>query len=268
MDIITKVFKGKKESTLTINDDYTFKINPKKIEQYKTEEEINVKEVIKENYDYLYDAGFNMAINYLTYAQRCENDIKEYLNRKKFHYIIVNDIVNRLLELKYINDEEYIKNYILSKSSMLIGRNKLKYDLINKKINPDLVVKTLLLNFSKEEEIENLKQFILKQNNKYKNTFAKEKKTKIINSAIRKGYNYTLINNIIDEIIDFEDNNNNDNEILKEKIKKRFYKYINKNNDLNKAKYNVFSFYYKKGASEEILNEVYEEVKNELNKKY
>ena len=263
MDVITKITKTKREYNVTINDEKVLRLDRKIISKLKVEDEVDIDELIKESYDDLYDTALNMALNYLSYAMRCEQEIVDYLDKKHFPDIVINDVLNRLLELKYVNDEDYIENFTRSKSASLIGRNKIKNDLIKKGIDVSLVIKTVERCFGIEEETENLSEFISKQDRKNSELFYREKRDKIINSAVRKGYDYKLINSVIDDIIS-EDENISENTKLKEKIKKRFYKYLNQGEEIEKVKYKVFPFFYAKGYSEEILNSVYYEILEEM----
>ncbi len=263
MDVVTNISKTKREYNVTFNDEITLRLDKKVIDKLTIMDEVDMEELIRESYDYLYESGLNLSLNYLSYAIRCEMEIITYLEKKHFPQIVINDILNRLLELRYVNDYDYSQSFIRTKVASLNGRNKIKNDLLKKGIKPDIVYSSLNEHFSEEEERENLIEFITKQNNKHRNLFLREKKDKIINAAIRKGYDYKLINSLIDEYIS-EDDSLNENEKIKEKIRKRFYRYLNKGEDLKSVKYKVYSFFYNKGYSEEILNNVYEEIESQI----
>jgi len=263
MDIITKITKTKREYSITLNDEWVIRLDKKVVDRLSVGDSVDQYSLIKESYDKLYDLALNLSLNYLSYAMRCEAKIISYLNKKHFHGIIINDVLNRLKELKYVNDSDYIENFVRSKSASLIGRNKMKNDLIKKGIDIDLVNVSVDKFFTLKEEKDNLGQFITRQDRKNKDLFYREKKDKILNSAIRKGYDYALVNSLIDDFIS-EEEDINENIKLKEKIKRRFYKYLDKGEDINEVKYKVYPFFYKKGYSEEILNSVYNEILNSL----
>ncbi|WP_290772016.1 RecX family transcriptional regulator [Anaerofustis sp.] len=263
MDIITKITKSKREYSVTLNDEIVLRLDKKVLDKLSLFEEVDREELVKESYDYLYDKGLNLALNYLSYAARCENEVVEYLSKKHFPDIVVNDILNRLLELKDVNDEDYIESYVSSKSCALIGRNKMKNDLIKKGIDIEKISKVLERCFSEEEERDNLIKFIKKNNLKHKDLFYREKKEKTANAAVRKGYDYRLINSLIDDYLT-EEENLIENEKVRENIRKKFFKYLDKGEDLIETKYKVYSFFMRKGYNEEVLNSVYEEILNDM----
>lgn len=264
MDFITDISKTKREYNVTINDEKTIRLDRKVINGLSLMDEVDIDKLIQESYDSLYESALNMSLNYLSYAIRCEAEIVKYLEKKHFPDIVINDVLNRLLELRYVSDEEYARSYIHSKAFSLNGSNRIKSELIRKGIDEKIVLDILEEEYPISEERDNLITFLKKQNEKYKNIFLREKKDKIINASMRKGYDYKLINSLIDEYVN-ESENLEQNEKLRQKIRKRFYRYLDKGEDIKIVKRKVYSFFFQKGYSEEILNDVYIEILDEMN---
>ena len=52
------------------------------------------------------------AVNYILYKPRTKMEVYKKLLNLEYEEEIVNDVVDALMELGYINDEEYVKKFI------------------------------------------------------------------------------------------------------------------------------------------------------------
>jgi regulatory protein len=80
------------------------------------------------------DRGINYAMDYLSRGQRTEREIADKLKEKKFHYKAVSNILSRLKELDYINDEKYAKDYVAYYGGSR-GKIRLKSELFLKGVD-------------------------------------------------------------------------------------------------------------------------------------
>lgn len=159
----------------------------------------NGVEIEKEKIDeILFDSetfyGFNKVLKYITKSMKTTGEIEQYLLKYNFKQNIIQNILDKLNEYKYVNDELYCKNYI-DYYKEKYGKNKLKQNLLLKKIDEDII--NLYLNFDDEVSLDNIKKEILKQT-KNKELDIKLKQ-KIIRNLISKGYSYELIKTAFNE---------------------------------------------------------------------
>jgi len=132
--------------------------------------------------------AFNKALKYISKCMKTESEIKDYLKQKHFKKDVIDVAVKKLYEYKYINDEIYAKNYVEIYKNKY-GKLKLKQNLLNKKINEEII--ETILNYSEDENLETIKTIIEKQ---IKNKILDDKlKQKIVRNLISKGFSFEVI---------------------------------------------------------------------------
>ena len=189
-----------------------------------TKEINNINDLIKEN-EY-YDAYYN-ALKYINRKLRAKKEIIKYLS-KTYDNNIIDKVINRLEDEKYINDDIYAASYI---HDALILSNKGYYKVL-KELNDLGIDNNITLkyldNINEEEWINKIKKIIDKKN-KTNNKYSTNKlKNKITNDLINLGYSKELINSVIDNI------STNDIDILRKEYLKVYNKLSKKyqNKDL------------------------------------
>lgn len=157
---------------------------------------------------------YNKAVKYILKRRRSEKEVRIYLSKLDIDNSKVNDIVNKLKDIKLINDIEYSKAYINDKIYLgKVGINKIKRDLLEQNI-PEITINDLLEDIDTDILNSRLETMILKKikaNNKYSNHYLKQK---ILNEFVNMGYNKESIIDILNTNI------NDDNNILKNEFNK------------------------------------------------
>lgn len=213
----------------------------------KKEIDSNLLEIIKE--DNKKEEAYESALNYINVKMRSKKEIEKYLKKREYDNNLIHDIISRLEELGLINDENYIKAYISDKINLTNdGPNKIKQNLINEKMNEDLVEK-YINEIDKEELIIKLEKLIDKKIPTIKNCTGNVLKYKITNYFINLGYNKYMIEDILDK--KNLTNNNGEKEYIKlyNKYSKKYEGYelesiirqklYQKGFDLNEIKKNI-----------------------------
>ena len=149
-------------------------IEPDSIVKYHLKDGIDIEkekvdEILLESESFY---GFNKVLKYISKSMKTTGEIEDYLKKHDFKQIVIANIINKLNEYKYVNDELYCKSYIDFYKEKY-GKNKIKQNLLLKKIDEEIIKQ------SRNKELD-LK---LKQ--------------KIIRNLISKGYNYELIKQAI-----------------------------------------------------------------------
>ncbi|MDR3258290.1 MAG: RecX family transcriptional regulator [Fusobacteriaceae bacterium] len=159
----------------------------------KIEEKIEKKiEKIKQIENEIREYGYHL----LSRQDYCINDLKEKLFKKfseKNMYssnevnTSIIKIINEFIEKKYLNDEAYVKFYILLHH---YGRKKYEYIFSKKNIASDIYIKILDENI--EKEINEIKDFLIKSKN--------NNREKNIRVLISRGFQYEQIKKVMLEL--------------------------------------------------------------------
>lgn len=142
----------------------------------------------------------NYALKIIDKTSKTSKQIKLKLIQKGFSEESILKTINFLCEYKFIDDEKYTELYI-NQNIKRWGKNKIKYSLITKGIDEE-IINEYLRKLDKEDEIEIGKNLALK---KYISIVKTEKDRNKINRKlysylISKGYSFEYAKNIVDEI--------------------------------------------------------------------
>lgn len=77
----------------------------------------------------------NKALVYISKRCKSTKEVKDYLIKKGYLQVVVDEVTNFLKEYKYLDDEEYQKIYI--NANKYKGKNLIKYQLISKGIDKE-----------------------------------------------------------------------------------------------------------------------------------
>ena len=185
-----------------------------------------LKEALKDNEYFL---ALDKGIKYLM-VSKPKYDVKNYLN-KHYEKEVVSNVLDKLEELKLINELEYAIFSVNLMKKKGFGKFKITYLLKEEKISDEYIEKALLDYLSDEELLNCEKQF-----NKYLPSLKKESK----NNLIKKVYNYLSQKGFSNEIITIVVENNLemvDNIVDEDKnLKNAFYKLLKSKTKINDEK--------------------------------
>jgi len=141
------------------------------------------------------DYSFNRAVRYLSLRARSKKEIEEYLLKKNFEPKTISQTIKKLLELKFLNDEEFGKQWIESRQKYK-GKSKyvLKNELQTKGLNKELIEKLLQ---TAEDDIETAKDFFERKKDKIKHLSKEDFEKKIIGMLQRKGFRWDVVKKVL-----------------------------------------------------------------------
>ncbi len=141
--------------------------------------------------------AFNYSLKYLSFRARSTKEIKDYLLRKNFVERTIDAVIDKLNELKFLNDEEFAKLWIESRQKHK-GKSKfvLKTELRIKGVN-DEIIEPLLK--EAQEDFETAKNLFDRKKEKMKGLSPGEFKKKIVAFLQRKGFSFEIINKLLKE---------------------------------------------------------------------
>lgn len=151
----------------------------------------------------------DISLNYLSYRQRSEEEIRRHLAAKiaktehvKFSQAIDSPIINKVLtklrQLKLIDDLEFAKTFINSRKNYSGKSKKLIYsELIKKGVNNNIVenlIETTLSDY--DVAIKN----VLKKLPRWQHLDVNSKNKKIYEFLTRRGFDYEVVKKVIAKI--------------------------------------------------------------------
>ena len=109
--------------------------------------------------------AFNYSLKYLSYRDHSIKEVYDYLLRKNFIEDTINSVLKRLIDLKFLNDEEFAKAWVESRQKHR-GKSKfiLKHELRMKGINSSMIDHTLK---EAQDDLETARELFEKRKNKY-----------------------------------------------------------------------------------------------------
>ena len=144
-----------------VNGEYSFTISRKLLTEKKlfAGKSIEEKDIEEIKYEDEREKYIDMVISLISRRPRSQREIENYLERKlgkkSYKKELIQEIVQKLKDYNYINDEEFTKWWIENRTSFKPrGRYLLKAELIKKGIDSKLIDKGLeMLEESSEYEM-------------------------------------------------------------------------------------------------------------------
>lgn len=136
-------------------------------------------------------------VNYCVYQERCHSEVE---NKMKEFLLIPEakeEIFLFLIKENYLNEERFVRSYTRGKFYIKKwGKQKIKMNLLKKNITEKLIIKSFS-EINEEDYSRVIREYIDKLIPTYKGLKDYQKKQKLINFLISKGFEY---NDIIQEI--------------------------------------------------------------------
>lgn len=151
--------------------------------------------------------AFNSALNFLSYRMRSTKEVIDYLKKKEVDEPIIPDVIHKLSEYKYINDEEFAKAYVQTQiNTTTKGPEVIKQELFEKGVEQDILLKSLAL-FTMDEQVGKAIKLISKTIPKNNKASERQTKQKIEQTLQRKGYPWDVIQIAMEEAMVEKDTN-------------------------------------------------------------
>ncbi len=131
------------------------------------------------------------ARNYCAYQERSIYDVKTKLTQWKATEEALEEIIKTLKAENYINEERFVKAFVLGKlRHNKWGRNRIYYALKQKRV-PELFIEIGLNEIDEEEYINTLKAVLFSKKVNAKDEFTRQ--NKLVRYATQKGFQPELI---------------------------------------------------------------------------
>ena len=144
--------------------------------------------------------ALNKAQKYCYVQDRCIYDIRKKLTQWLVDPSIHNEVIESLIEDKFIDENRYLRSYVLGKfRNNKWGKNKLRFELKHKGFNGN-IIETALLEINEEKYQEVINTLILKKRKSIKDTDEYQIRIKLYRFASSKGFESQHINIAIEEL--------------------------------------------------------------------
>ena len=270
MTVITKITVGKKnknrynifvdqgngeEYGFSVSEDVLIKLDLKK---GKVIDQMDAMEIA---YQEDIQKGFTAALNFLSFRMRSEYEVKSHLQEKDYGNDIIKEVIHKLYQLKYLNDEEFAMAFV---STKINGADKgpivIAQELKLKGVEESLIQKALL-QYTDEKQLSHAIKLAEKMAGSSKKQSAMEMKRKAEQTLIRKGYASFIIVEALREV-DFSQEEEAEWESLRshgDKVVRKYSKY-----EGYEFKQKVKSALYRKGFPLELIERYLEDIQQEI----
>lgn len=160
-----------------------------------------------------FDKFYALCLRFLSFRPRSEKEIRDYLARRNAEPVIVSQVVTKLKEQSFLNDEEFARIWVESRNrSKPRSQKLLRFELKQKGIDLEIIDQLLTSDPSAPfragqrqlTDLELAKKIIDKKISKLKNLGKQEVYKKIGGLLSRRGFNWDTIKQAVDETLDKE----------------------------------------------------------------
>ncbi len=215
------------------------------------------------------EKGMDTAVKYLSFRSRTEKEVFEHLLKKKYRQKVILEIINRLKDYRYLDDQDYLKNYLSTNAQVTrYGKIRIFHDLKRRGLK-ESVLDQLDHYYPRQMEKKFCKILADKHYPKLRGKSIPERKKNLYTKLLRLGYERTMILDCIDTLTwENQDQEQKDEEKIRLKLAEDFKKYEKrhikkgyKDYELNQR---IFRSLAGRGYSFELIKELMDEKKAHL----
>ncbi|MEC9484545.1 MAG: RecX family transcriptional regulator [Candidatus Izemoplasma sp.] len=195
---ITDIHKQTNGYRITLSNRIAFDVSEQTLSQYHlyVQKELEPNEIKEIRQGANFDLAYQQALSYVTRQMRTVGETKAHLRKKDYSRIVIEQVIDRLQENNYLNDQRYASLYVEDKKMYSHdGPKKIGQYLHKKKIDKPIIDQALL-----SYDIPEQKETIRKQLIKLSQRPVKKPYYKAIKSLKQKFYRYGFQSYIIDEV--------------------------------------------------------------------
>ncbi len=250
--IVTKVTvqKANKERfNIFLDEQYAFSVDQNIFIQYglMKGKELDTKDIENILHTDIKRKAYNIAIVFLSYRMRSEKEIRIKLHHKEMPDEIIDDVIKKLKQDNYVNDEQFADAFIKTNiKTTAKGPTVLKRELREKGVHLSHIEKAME-QYTLDEQIEKAQKIMGKSSKK--TVSAKQNSSAMEQLLYRKGFESQVIQAIRTDEQD-EEQEWNALLIQGEKLQRRYEKY-----PAHEYKQKMKQALYRKGFVIELINQ-------------
>lgn len=160
-------------------------------------------EDFEKSFDNTQDKFYNIALRFLSFRPRSEKEIRDNFKRKKVGSQIIEKIVAKLKEQRFLNDEEFVKWWIEQRTAFKPrGLRLTKMELLSKGISNEIIDKMIYDLRFKNYDLERAKTLVEKRIERFRNLPKQDVYQKLGSYLARRGFAWETIKQSIDEAME------------------------------------------------------------------
>jgi regulatory protein len=146
---------------------------------------------------------YNYSLKFLSYRPRSEKEVRDKLKTKQVDSPVIEKIVLKLKEKKFVDDEEFAKGWIENRLRFKPRSLRLvSIELKQKGIAQELIDKLLDSAKNMSSDLDNAKKLVQKKIKKFEVLPRQEIYQKLERFLASKGFNWDTIKKSIDDTLD------------------------------------------------------------------
>ena len=216
-------------------------------------ESFDLSSLLKDNEEFAEKYAMKIALDYLSAAMRTSFQVKKKLTDKAIQRKCVEKTIEKLENRGFINDLTFSEFFVETASAMGQGASLIKRKLKEKGVDQETIDRALL-SYTPEDRANNASAFIIRKNSSLKKYPPKERRDKLIKSAVSKGYTISEATDVIDRLL--EEDRGDYTEYFTDKILKRIAALKNRGNSEKALRSAVLREFSAKGAPKELIEEL------------
>lgn len=144
---------------------------------------------------------YNSALRLLGYRMRSCAEMKQRLMEKKYPINIISDVIDKLLNIKYLNDAEFAEAFAHDKvKSKKIGPITLRMEFIPHRIESEILENVIKKVYEQYPISDLIKQLLDKKKIQFGMKLEQKTKKRIQDLLKRKGFNWNEISAVFTEL--------------------------------------------------------------------
>lgn len=235
-------------------EEYAFSVDEDLLVQYHLRKGLNINQekisqLIEQD---TVQKAYHQVLNYLSYRMRTKEEVRQYLMKKEVDENHIEQILQKLIDQKLLDDEEFAKLFVHSRiRSSTKGPLLIQKELMNKGI-AETIAHQSLNDYTYEIQMEKAKNVVEKRLQKTsKHSFARQLEQSKA-TLQRKGFTLDVILDVIEQFQDDKDDDAEWHAIQHqgEKLCRKYHKKYSNHELQQKVKQGL----YRQGFSIELIN--------------
>ncbi len=140
------------------------------------------------------------AFRYLKIRERSVYELREKLERKKIEQKIVSQVIDYLLDKKFLDDRSFTKNWIRYRQARPFGPQRISLELKQKGIDKDIIAEEISLAFELLDQSDVVLEMAQRRAVRYQKDEPFKRKKKVFDFLARRGFSLELIKKAIAKI--------------------------------------------------------------------
>lgn len=145
--------------------------------------------------------GRSTAFQYLAYAPRTRQQVRERLRQRGYSEYVVRDVVQDLCDLGYIDDRAYAMEYAEARfKNKGYGPDRIRRELIEDGVSQEHITQAIAASVNPDALKTIGRHLVEKFQNRVQGTFP-ERKKKLIGYLTRRGYEYVMARQLVQDVL-------------------------------------------------------------------